>query len=219
MPGHTYMAEKWSVQSLLYRSLIHTKKHTLSFRKLNLRILRAESFTKTHYCFGSHFWFSGDTPFDLYRERLQAPWRALAFREKALNSTLSACIVEHASGCMIKKMVTSRITLGVSTYTHCKCFEETAQIKILPELYHISRKSNFASCLLSVHVWPDLDLNCLTHWWYSRKNFSKGLLQTTNKLKNFPSRQSVQSQYNIFLYIFKGNNPYLFPFEREELWD
>ena len=49
------------------------------------------------------------------------------------------------SGCMIKKTVTSRIT------THCKSFEETAQITILSELYHISRKSNFASCFLSVH--------------------------------------------------------------------
>ena len=36
-------------------------------------------------------------------------------------------------------------------HTHCKCFEETAQITILSELYHISRKSNFASCFLSVH--------------------------------------------------------------------
>ena len=33
----------------------------------------------------------------LTRERLQAPWRALVFREKALDSTLSASIVEHAS--------------------------------------------------------------------------------------------------------------------------
>ena len=33
----------------------------------------------------------------LTRERLQAPWRALAFREKALDSTLSASIVGHAS--------------------------------------------------------------------------------------------------------------------------
>ena len=50
------------------------------------------------YCFGSHLWFSGDTPIDLNSERLQAPWRALAFREKALDSTPGACIVEHASG-------------------------------------------------------------------------------------------------------------------------
>ena len=52
---------------------------------------------KTQYCFGSHLWFSGDTPIDLNRERLQAPWRALAFREKALDSTPSARIVEHVS--------------------------------------------------------------------------------------------------------------------------
>ena len=62
------------------------------------------------------------------------------------------------SGSMIKKTVTRRITLSLSTYlvclhTHCKCFEETAQITILSELhvYHVSRKSNFASCFLSVH--------------------------------------------------------------------
>ena len=41
--------------------------------------------------------FSGDTHIDLTRERLQAPWRALAFREKALDSTPSARIVEHVS--------------------------------------------------------------------------------------------------------------------------
>ena len=34
---------------------------------------------------------------ELNRERLQAPSRALAFREKALDSTLIARIVEHAS--------------------------------------------------------------------------------------------------------------------------
>ena len=39
-----------------------------------------------------------DTPIDLNRERLQAPWRALASREKALDSTPSARIVENASG-------------------------------------------------------------------------------------------------------------------------
>ena len=50
------------------------------------------------YCFGSHLWFSGDTPIDLNNERLQAPWRALAFREKALDSTPGARFVEHASG-------------------------------------------------------------------------------------------------------------------------
>ena len=33
----------------------------------------------------------------LNRERLQAPWRALAFRQEALDSTQSASIVEHAS--------------------------------------------------------------------------------------------------------------------------
>ena len=47
------------------------------------------------------FWqpslISGDTPIDLNSERLQAPWRALAFREKALDSTPGARIVEHAS--------------------------------------------------------------------------------------------------------------------------
>ena len=52
---------------------------------------------KTHYFFGSHLEFSGDTPIDLNRERLQAPWETLAFREKALDSTPSACIVEHSS--------------------------------------------------------------------------------------------------------------------------
>ena len=50
------------------------------------------------YCFGSHLGFSGDTPIDLNSERLQAPWRALAFREKALDSTPGARNVEHASG-------------------------------------------------------------------------------------------------------------------------
>ena len=36
------------------------------------------------------------------RERLQAPWRALAFRQKALDSTLSARIIEHASAVFSK---------------------------------------------------------------------------------------------------------------------
>ena len=48
--------------------------------------------------FDSHLGFSGDKPIDLNCERLQAPWRALAFREKELDGTPSARIVEHASG-------------------------------------------------------------------------------------------------------------------------
>ena len=51
-------------------SYILTKKHTSSFRKYNLKILHAKSLTKTHYCFGSHLGFSGDTPIGLNRERL-----------------------------------------------------------------------------------------------------------------------------------------------------
>ena len=81
----------------------HNETYTLSFKKLNLKILRAKSLTKTHYCFGSHLGFSGDTPIDLNREHLQVPWRGLAFREKALHSTPSSRIVEHASG--LKKSV------------------------------------------------------------------------------------------------------------------
>ena len=72
-------------------------KRTSSFRKSNVKILRAYSLTKTHYCFGSHLGFSGDKPIDSNRERLQAPWQALAFRKKPLDSTLSARIVEYAS--------------------------------------------------------------------------------------------------------------------------
>ena len=82
-------------------SYIHTKKHTSPFRKSNLKILRAKSLTKTYYCFGSHLGFWGDTPIDLNRQRLQASWPALAFREKALDSTLSTPIVEQASGLVI----------------------------------------------------------------------------------------------------------------------
>ena len=78
-------------------SYFDTKKHTLSSRKSNLKILRAYSLTKTNYWFGSYLGFSGDTPIDLNRERLQAPWQALAFREKALDSTPNARIVEQAS--------------------------------------------------------------------------------------------------------------------------
>ena len=59
---------------------------------------KTNKLTKIHNCFGSHLRFSGDTPFDLNSERLQAPWRALALREKALDSTPGARIVEHASG-------------------------------------------------------------------------------------------------------------------------
>ena len=40
----------------------------------------------------------GDTPIDWNCECLQVPWRVLAFREKALDSTPSARIVEHDSG-------------------------------------------------------------------------------------------------------------------------
>ena len=75
---------------------IQTKKHTSSFRKS--KMLRALSLTKTHYSFGSHLGFSGDTPM-----RLQAPWRALAFSEKTLDGTLSARIVEHASVSLLNK--------------------------------------------------------------------------------------------------------------------
>ena len=79
-------------------SYIHIKKQTLFFRKSNLKILRALSLTKNPLFFGSHLGFLGDTPIDLNHEGLQAPFRALAFREKVLDSTPSACIVEHASG-------------------------------------------------------------------------------------------------------------------------
>ena len=51
---------------------------------------------KTHYCFGSHLGFSGDASIDLNGERLQAPWRALVFREKAIDNTPSVPIVEHS---------------------------------------------------------------------------------------------------------------------------
>ena len=77
-------------------SYTHKKKHTTSFQKSYLKILRAKSLTTTHFCFCSHLGFSGDTPVDWNREHLQVPWRALAFREKALVSTPSARI-EHAS--------------------------------------------------------------------------------------------------------------------------
>ena len=53
-------------------SHFHKKKHTSSFRKPNLKILRGWSLTRTHYCFGSYLGFSGDTPIDLNRECLQA---------------------------------------------------------------------------------------------------------------------------------------------------
>ena len=66
-------------------SYIHTKKQTLSFRKSNLKLLRAKSLTKTHYYHGSHLVIWGETPIELNRERLQGLWRALAFREKALS--------------------------------------------------------------------------------------------------------------------------------------
>ena len=43
-------------------------------------------------------------------------------------------------------------------YMHtANAFDETAQISILSELYHISRKSNFASYFLSVHGKLDCD--------------------------------------------------------------
>ena len=55
------------------------------------------------FLFCSHLGFSGDTPIDLNRKRLKAPWRALAFREKAPDSTPSARFVEHASQLFMKK--------------------------------------------------------------------------------------------------------------------
>ena len=50
-----------------------------------------------NYYHGSHLGFLGETPIDFDHEGLQAPWRALVFREKALHSTQRARIVEHAS--------------------------------------------------------------------------------------------------------------------------
>ena len=60
--------------------------------------------TKTHYCFGSHLGFSGDTSIDLNGEHLQAPLRALAFRKKALDNTPSAPIVEHSIICLYNQV-------------------------------------------------------------------------------------------------------------------
>ena len=43
-------------------------------------------------------------------------------------------------------------------YMHtANAFDETAQISILSKLYNISRKSNLASCFLSVHGKLDID--------------------------------------------------------------
>ena len=41
--------------------------------------------------------FRAKIPMELNCERLQAPWQALAFRGKSLDSTPSARIVEHGS--------------------------------------------------------------------------------------------------------------------------
>ena len=60
--------------------------------------IESENTTKTHHYFGSLLGISGNTPIDLNSVHLQAPWRALVFREKAFDSTLSARIGEHASG-------------------------------------------------------------------------------------------------------------------------
>ena len=66
------------------------------------------------------------------------------------------CVYFRISGCMIKKTVASRIILGL--YKHCKCFEETAQVTTLSELYHISRKSNFASFVVKCNIATGLRL-------------------------------------------------------------
>ena len=51
-------------------SYIHTKKKTSPFQKSNLKILCAQSLTKTHYCHGSHLGYLGETPIEFDRERL-----------------------------------------------------------------------------------------------------------------------------------------------------
>ena len=101
-------------------------------------------------------------------------------------------VYSRLSGCMIKKTVTSRIILVV-LHTHCKCFEETAQITILSELFHISRKLNFASCFLSVHgkMTYAIEINCFR--WFVSNN--KGADQTAHP-------RSLISNFVIITYIY-----------------
>ena len=74
---------------------------------------------KTHYCFGNHLGFSGDTPINLNCECLQAPWRGLAFREKALDSTQKAYINEHTSDVYPYQIhVSTNISKGMSYGVH-----------------------------------------------------------------------------------------------------
>ena len=71
-------------------------------------------------------------------------------------------------------------------HTHRKCFEETVQIIILSELYHISRKSNFASCFLSVHGkmtynnWTATEKNCLRHLVTTKAQISLRICQVSS---------------------------------------
>ena len=71
-------------------------------------------------------------------------------------------------------------------HTHRKCFEETVQIIILSELYHISRKSNFASCFLSVHGkmtynnWTATEKNCLQRLVTTKAQISLRICQVSS---------------------------------------
>ena len=59
------------------------------------------------------------------------------------------------SGCMIKKTATSRILL-LCLHTHCKCFEETAQITIPSELHQAIGGCTYAT-VFSSKKWRTLE--------------------------------------------------------------
>ena len=99
---------------------------------------------KTHYCFGSHLGFLGDTPIDLTCERLQAPWRALALREKALDSTPSARIVEHVSEFYENTLLSSRVLC-------CKHYISMYLDEYLTELWLSATKNGHKKYLHSLN--------------------------------------------------------------------
>ena len=67
----------------------------------------------------------GETPIKLNRERLQVLWQELAFRRKALASTLSAHIIEHTSGCMLGNFVCFLLS---AAFFKSKFFQNTIRV-------------------------------------------------------------------------------------------
>ena len=111
----------------------YTQGIALSFQKSNLKIPH-----KTHYYHGNHLGILGETPILFNHEGLHL--------EKALDSTLSASIVEHASEATITMLFYHCLFLPTSSSRHI-----VSKVKVFKHLLETDLRSTLVICIISIH--------------------------------------------------------------------